>query len=274
MAGIRLEFAQFGHFDSFDIIRSVNSMAGVADVDLPTPIVTGLKMMYYVDSNVVKGAIYYYKVRVWRGTTSFVSDEIDTYAIDGFAAQAKFISDLTDVAGNLWVSVNTNFSNGHLNFTGTNSYVHTSINNLLRLVGVDFTVRFIASSTLSRGQFVFTCTTMGNGWQIIFDASGNLVFTAYKSTWTKAVELTVAVNRGVEAEYSFERKGSTLYFYINGVLNTSWTIASEWGFSIDTKFYVGGDPNYPNLSLNGTLKKFQIINGAAVGDGQATTHRI
>ena len=42
MAAIRLEFAQFGHFDSFDVIRSITSMVGIADVDLPTPITTGL----------------------------------------------------------------------------------------------------------------------------------------------------------------------------------------------------------------------------------------
>lgn len=55
MAGIRLEFAQFGHFDSFEIIRSITSMVGIADADLPAPIATGLKTMYYVDSNVIQG---------------------------------------------------------------------------------------------------------------------------------------------------------------------------------------------------------------------------
>ena len=80
MAGIQLEFAQFGHFTSFDVIRSMASMASVANADLPTPIATGLKTMYYVDSDVVEGLIYYYKVRVWRGATGFVSDEIAAFA--------------------------------------------------------------------------------------------------------------------------------------------------------------------------------------------------
>lgn len=80
--GIRLEFAQFGHFDSFDIIRSMTSMVGVADADLPTPIATGLKSMYYVDTSIVSGPHhYFYKVRVWRGEQSFVSDEISVYAM-------------------------------------------------------------------------------------------------------------------------------------------------------------------------------------------------
>lgn len=79
--GIRLEFAQFGHFDSFDVIRSMTSMVGVADIDLPIPIATGLKTMYYVDANVVEGLTYYYKVRVWRGISKFVSAEIEIAAI-------------------------------------------------------------------------------------------------------------------------------------------------------------------------------------------------
>lgn len=78
--GIRLEFAQFGHFTSFDVIRSMVSMASVADADLPTPIATGLKTMYYVDSDVVEGLTYHYKVRVWRRSVSFVSDEITVIA--------------------------------------------------------------------------------------------------------------------------------------------------------------------------------------------------
>ena len=80
MAGIRLEWAQFGDFDSFDVIRSTTSMAGIADVDLPTPIATGLKTMYYVDSNVIEGLTYYYNVRVWRGTASFLSVELKAIA--------------------------------------------------------------------------------------------------------------------------------------------------------------------------------------------------
>lgn len=80
MAGIRLEFAQFGHFDSFEIIRSMISMVSVTDADLPTPIATGVKTMYYVDDAVTKGITYYYKVRVWRGADSLVSTELSVLA--------------------------------------------------------------------------------------------------------------------------------------------------------------------------------------------------
>ncbi|WHP06750.1 LamG domain-containing protein [Acinetobacter corruptisaponis] len=80
MAGIRLEFAQFGDFDSFDVIRSLSSMVGVANIDLPSPIVTGLTTMYYVDTTVSEDTTYYYKIRVWRGANSVVSNEIKCFA--------------------------------------------------------------------------------------------------------------------------------------------------------------------------------------------------
>lgn len=74
--GVRLEFAQFGHFDSFEVIRSTTSMESIADNELPAPIAIGLKTMYYVDSRVIEGITYFYKIRVKRGMFSFVSDEI------------------------------------------------------------------------------------------------------------------------------------------------------------------------------------------------------
>ncbi len=91
--GIRLEFAQLGHFTSFDVIRSMVSMASVADVDLPTPIATGLKSMYYVDSDVVEGLTYYYKIRVWRGAESFISSELKVIAV------IKYVNDFTSMDG-------------------------------------------------------------------------------------------------------------------------------------------------------------------------------
>ena len=81
MAGIRLEWSQFGDFDSFDVIRSLTSMAGLTDAELPTPIATGLLTMHYVDTTVIEGATYYYKFRVWRDGISLVSDEIKVLAL-------------------------------------------------------------------------------------------------------------------------------------------------------------------------------------------------
>lgn len=76
MPGIVLECSQHGDFDSFDVIRSLTSMAGLSDSQLPSPIATGLLTMYYVDTAVVEDVTYYYKFRVWRDGVALVSDEI------------------------------------------------------------------------------------------------------------------------------------------------------------------------------------------------------
>lgn len=80
MAGIRLEWAQFGDFDSFDVIRSDTSLANIADDDLPSAIATNLKTMYYVDTSVELDNTYYYKVRAWRNDAGVVSSEIKCIA--------------------------------------------------------------------------------------------------------------------------------------------------------------------------------------------------
>lgn len=73
MAGLRIEFAQFGDFDSFSIYRSDTPM----DINnLPPPIASALSTMYYVDATVVKGKYYFYRVGVTRAGYNQLSDEV------------------------------------------------------------------------------------------------------------------------------------------------------------------------------------------------------
>lgn len=81
MAGIRIEFSQFGHFDYFEIIRSSTSMDGLSDTQLPTPIATNLKTMHHLDATVVEGETYFYIVRVVRDGISLISREIKAKAL-------------------------------------------------------------------------------------------------------------------------------------------------------------------------------------------------
>lgn len=66
--------------NSFDVIRSNASMVDVADEDLPNPIVSNLKTMYLVDTDVIANSTYYYKVRVWRSDVSFISGQLKAVA--------------------------------------------------------------------------------------------------------------------------------------------------------------------------------------------------
>lgn len=90
MAGIRLEWAQFGDFDSFEVIRSSSSMAGLLDEDLPSPLATNLSKMYFVDTLITLNAEYYYIIRTWKDGNSQISDEISIQTPKAFSITTKF----------------------------------------------------------------------------------------------------------------------------------------------------------------------------------------
>lgn len=62
-SGVRLEFAQFGHFDSFTIYKQTTPI----DLEnLPEPIAVGLKTMHFVDTQVLLETTYHYLVATYR----------------------------------------------------------------------------------------------------------------------------------------------------------------------------------------------------------------
>lgn len=71
--GVRLEFSQFGNFDSFSIYRS---LAPMVESSLPPPLVSGLAKMYHVDATAEEDTLYYYRVSVVRDGAAIVSDEV------------------------------------------------------------------------------------------------------------------------------------------------------------------------------------------------------
>ena len=73
MAAIRLEFAQFGHFDYFKIYRN---LASTNIEDLGQPIGTS-STMYYEDFTVAPNVIYFYRVGVVRDLVEEFSEEIN-----------------------------------------------------------------------------------------------------------------------------------------------------------------------------------------------------
>ena len=156
MAGIRLEWAQFGDFDSFDVLRSEAPM----DINaLPSPIATNLPTMYYVDTTVVEGATYYYRVVAWRDGVSKVSGEIQVKAPlvdphwDKVVALLHFdgpdgSTDLTDQTGRAWmVSGTSTIQGGELVANGgsASGACTTTADSGLSFGSGDFTVEFFAT---------------------------------------------------------------------------------------------------------------------------------
>lgn len=124
-SGIRLEFAQFGDFDSFDIHRSTSSMP---DVDnLPAALVTGLTTMFYFDQTVVVGATYYYRVVARRGSEVAVSDQVFAAAgvtFDDYLTTLEplYSWKLDEASGTTVTDVGTAHVNGTFSNTGALVY--------------------------------------------------------------------------------------------------------------------------------------------------------
>lgn len=78
MAGVRLEFAQFGHFDYFNIYR--NSVSTAIE-NLEQPIGTS-STMYYEDLTTEPNNDYYYRIGVIRDSIEEFSEEIYIRAAD------------------------------------------------------------------------------------------------------------------------------------------------------------------------------------------------
>lgn len=71
--GIKLEWAQFSDFDYFNVYRSVSHI----DINnLPVPIATNLKTMYYYDNSIVENQDYYYRVASVKNNIKKLSAEI------------------------------------------------------------------------------------------------------------------------------------------------------------------------------------------------------
>lgn len=72
MAGVRLEFAQFGHFDHFNIYRNTVSTA-IDNLGQP---IGASSTMYYEDLTVEPDQNYYYRIGVFRDSIEEFSEEI------------------------------------------------------------------------------------------------------------------------------------------------------------------------------------------------------
>ncbi len=265
--GIRLEFAQFGHFTSFDVIRSMVSMASVADADLPTPIATGLKTMYYVDSNVVEGLVYHYKVRVWRGGTALLSDQISVMAVlaDPYFANVTFLAPLnelpfTEVKGSTELSgsgvhiLDTEPSPVSVNslrlFPG---YLATPTGNYFNFDGftgkVTVEFYFKPSATQGANGVMLNISSRGNRWSFMTTGGAKPTAWAYDGN-NIFIQVPNKLTVGVWHHYAFTKNGPQCRLFIDG-LKVAEVSNTKSGFS-SCAVRMGNngstEPFYGNLS--------------------------
>lgn len=74
MAGVKLEWAQFAKYDSFDVHR-YESPTPIAYLGIP--IATGITSMYYIDTEVEESKLYYYRIVAKFGSEIAYSDEVE-----------------------------------------------------------------------------------------------------------------------------------------------------------------------------------------------------
>lgn len=276
MAGLRLEWAQFGDFDSFSIYRS-NAPMDVAA--LPIPIATGLATMYYVDTAVVEGATYYYRAQVWRDGETKLSDEFEVFVVapDPYFANVvalmHFNNNINDEAGRVWAGIGSlsygtsvgGFSKSLIKPSG-NSYLSSAP---INFGSDDLTIEFMVNVAEARGGSESYAWVLAQDnityrdWQFAIDQTNNLYFTDL-SSMSAIIQLTVILTTGWHS-IALVRHGSQFKLFVDGVVVG--TAAKSGAIKSTTNLSVGFDSTYVGSSslINQMFEidELRITNGIA-----------
>lgn len=262
--------------DSFEVIRSDTSLAAVADVDLPTPIATGITpIKTYDDTTVVTGNAYYYKVRAKRGSASAVSEQLITQAGDPHFANVVSLlhfnnDNITDEKSKTWTAVGspictTNLSKKALYLNGSNSAIYATID----LSGTqDLTIEFFMSLVHGGHGSVWSRlvhTGQGNesGAFNIVCASSENPTRLLTSVWTPSeigdfTDSTLA-NNTIHHVAAVRTSGGTWKTYVNGVEESGFTSSQNLS---KTRFSIGYNGNY-NEYAHAYIYSLRITKGVA-----------
>lgn len=271
MAGIRLEWAQFGSFDSFDVVRSLSPMSDISN--LPTPIVTGLQKMFYADTTVVEGAAYYYRVVAWRDGVSEISSEIKVEAREGdeywdkVVALLHFDGDLTDEVGGAWGSIGSpsitdtnHLFDKNLLFSG-NGGQHITKTFVDALGTDDFTIEmFIRRAAHSDYRCIFDSRSSASSDGIAIYTSSNLTGNV-PVIWTNT-QVLMGVSEIPHSEWvhiAVCRKSETLYYFTEGILQNSANFTND----LTNKLVRLGASREGSQSYGGHIDELRITKGLA-----------
>lgn len=269
MAGNRLEFAQFGDFDSFDVIRSSADTAHMEDHELPSTIATGLKTMYYMDGDVVEEAVYYYRVRVWRGSVSFVSNSILVPTIDLSKYRLiHYLNNLLELHG-LTPFENiggvTLTDNGAAFNGGNGNYLQKPLPFALGSSDFKISIKFTAQAKPTISDMIIIdamSNTSGLGWQLYVSSGRKVVFYDRARQVGDSFTLLESTQINYDQEYKVEvvRAGVDIRMLINDVLVAQKTIPASVTFQSVMFLGVGAQINSRNSAYDfkGVIKDFRI----------------
>ncbi len=242
MAGVRLEFAQFGHFDYFNIYR--NSVSTAIE-NLEQPIGTS-STMYYEDLTTEPNNDYYYRIGVIRDSIEEFSEEIYIRAADrdeyfsnvvmisnmSAAVSGSLINDIkghvfTALSGSTAVIIDDQDARDSKALSVT-AGIQSAASNDWKFDG-KFTIeiRFKFSSHNDYGGII--CSAQANagwkGWNLLFNGSSN----------TPVLEINAAfllsfgqnLNPNTYYEIAIDRdENNIVRIYLDGVVKASGTHAA------------------------------------------------
>lgn len=278
MAGVVLEFSHHGDFDSFGIIRSSTP---TTLTDLPAPLVTGLSTMFYVDTTVVEGEVYYYRPVVWRDGEMAVGDEISIVVTAGdvhwdkVAALLHFDGDLTDKTGKIWTArgsasvsdAQSVFGGKSLKTPSANSSITAPHHADFDFSDGDFTIELWVYLINRTGYGVFVSKRLNGGFQAPFtiQQGGNgigTIFCASKALGQWHVYIIgSSLQLNTWAHLAFVRNGDVFTGYINGNSVGSTTVSGAL-LSNSNVVSVGADGDNA-YGIDGYIDEFRITKGVA-----------
>lgn len=263
MAGIRLEWAQFGDFDSFDVLRSGSPM----DINaLPSPLVTGLPTMFYVDTAVIEGAAYYYRVVAWRDGVSKISSEIKVKAQAGDEHWDKVVSllhfngNLTDDTGRVW-SANQSLQFGSGVFgeallRSSASLIITTPASSAFLFDGDFTIEAFLKNTGATNPLFVYGNNQNNFIPLYLDsATSGRVF-------VNGSNLITGINfPSSYFHYALTRKDGVVRAFVDGVMKGAVNYGSTLGIESGDIYLCSGNGYYDTWT--GQIDELRITKGLA-----------
>jgi len=236
MAGVRLEFAQFGHFDYFNIYR--NSVSTVKE-NLGQPIGSS-STMYYEDFTVEPKQDYYYHIGVFRNLVEEFSEEIVISTGDKHFDNVVMISNMSAaVSGSLINDIKEHVFTVR---TGTASIINDSsaydgkalfIDGGVQSASSDdwnfdgkFTIetRFKFASHQMYGGILCCASDVSAwlGWNIIFDNTSNNLRVEINQSFS--LISSIALNPNVFYDVCLERDENNLVrLYVSGAVVASGT---------------------------------------------------
>lgn len=210
---------------------------------------------------------------------SFISDIAGDSYYSQVMSQLQFDGNLADATGKrTWTNSGTTidtstpmFGAGCLNIDQGN-WISTPLTSDLLLSSGNFTIDFWLKTThTSERYFLDTYTTGGNSWQLGL-LNGKLTWHQYagdNNTYTG----TITVNNGVWHHIAIVRDSGTLKFYVDGVLDSSFSNSTNFNYNSEANHVlaIGAQVTTRNsvYDFNGSIDDLRITIGTARYSGSS-----